>query len=96
MAPISSAAIGIFKRMMALKPYSDEWERLDWELHRELQLHPWEGCPVVVLPGEKPVYPAETGGGQWERIHGAALLCCFVQSGRHYPPTVLFDRQLGR
>jgi hypothetical protein len=50
-----------------------EYERLNWELHDELKLRPWEGCPVIIHPDEQPTHSAHTGGGMWQRRRGRQL-----------------------
>ena len=69
----SSAAITMFKKLMTLDPNSEEYERLDDKLGRELDLHPWQGMPTIVRKNEGSVHPSGTGGFIWDTIEGPAL-----------------------
>jgi hypothetical protein len=50
-----------------------EYKRLSWELHDELKLKPWEGCPTVIHPDEEPTHPRSSGAGNWQRRRGRQL-----------------------
>jgi hypothetical protein len=83
MAP-TQKAINIFRCMRQLEPDTSEWQQLDWKLHRELQLRPWEGCPTVVLPGAKPVFPEGCAGGEWERRTGPQLFAALCKAAEEF------------
>jgi hypothetical protein len=62
-AQITPTAVELFKRMQAVPP-GDEWWTLHGELHRELQLKPWQ-WPAIEGPDEVNTYPASSAGGKW-------------------------------
>src|SRR5215467_13324804 len=81
MIELTPKSVEIFRTMMPLKCSCDnaecagcrQYKRLNWELHDELKLMPWEGCPVVIHPDDQPTHPASTMGGKWQRGRGQKL-----------------------
>jgi hypothetical protein len=81
---ITPRAIEIFRQIIELEctepcsPFNrcancEEAWRLDCELHRELKLKPWQGCPTIIFPDEAPTHPRGSPGGQWQRRGGPEL-----------------------
>jgi hypothetical protein len=82
---LTPKSVKLFRAMLALKCSCNvladddectgcqEYQRLNRELHQELKLRPWEGCPVVIHPDDEPTHSESSLGGEWQRGRGRDL-----------------------
>jgi hypothetical protein len=80
---ISVQALDIFRRMMELLEIEctcekgtrvkcagcEEYWELDWQLHQELNLAPWEGFPTFTMPGNKEDHLTDWNNKQGRKLY---------------------------